>query len=138
MALCDDHGVVVNLHNHTYEVENNMHDLLGTVVRVPAVKLGPDLNWLVRGGVDPVDFIEAFGDRIVFLHIRDQHANGRWSEAVGEGDMDYAAIGQALNAAQFSGDAVIELAHERDFKPTRPLRDSLKKSRTYVRQTLGY
>jgi sugar phosphate isomerase/epimerase len=138
MALCDDHGVVLNLHNHTYEVENNMHDLLGTVVRVPEVKLGPDLNWLLRGGVDPVDFIEAFGDRIVFLHIRDQHADGRWSEAVGEGDMDYVAIGQALRAAQFSGDAVIELAHERDFKPTRPLRDSLRMSRAYVRQTLGY
>jgi sugar phosphate isomerase/epimerase len=138
MALCNNHGVVLNLHNHTYEVENNMHDLLGTVVRVPEVKLGPDLNWLVRGGVDPVDFIEAFGDRIVFLHIRDQHADGRWSEAVGEGDMDYIAIGQALRAAQFSGDAVIELAHERDFRPTRPLRDNLKMSRAYVRQTLGY
>lgn len=138
MALCDDNGVVLNLHNHTYEVENDMHDLKGTLARIPEVKLGPDLNWLVRGGVDPVTFIGTFGRQIVFLHIRDQNADGTWSEAVGEGAMDYVAIGKALRAVNFSGDAVIELAHERDFKPTRPLRESLKMSRAYVRQTLGY
>jgi sugar phosphate isomerase/epimerase len=136
--LCRDNGVVLNLHNHTYEVENDMHDLRGTLARIPEVKLGPDLNWLVRGGVNPVNFIKTFGDRIVFLHIRDQNADGTWSEAVGEGDMDYVAIGRALSAINFSGDAVIELAHENNFKPTRPLRDSFRMSRIYVRKTLGY
>ncbi|MBN2133170.1 MAG: sugar phosphate isomerase/epimerase [Sedimentisphaerales bacterium] len=138
MALCQDNDVELNLHNHTYEVENSMHDLRGTLARIPEARLGPDLNWLVRGGVDPVDFIETFGDRIVFLHIRDQNADGTWSEAVGEGDMDYVAIGRALHEAGFSGDAVIELAHERNFKPTRPLRESLRMSRACVKQTLGY
>lgn len=138
MALGRDNGVVLNLHNHTYEVENGMHDLKGTLARIPEVKLGPDLNWLVRGGVDPVTFIRTFGGQIVFLHIRDQNADGTWSEAVGEGTMDYVAIGKALHAAHFSGDAVIELAHEQNFKLTRPLRDSLKMSRAYVKQTLGY
>ncbi len=138
MNLCHDNGVELNLHNHTYEVEDDMHDLTGTLARIPEVKLGPDLNWLLRGGVDPVDFIEAFGDRIVFLHIRDQNADGTWSEAVGEGDMDYVAIGQALRVSRFSGDAVIELAHERNFKPTRPLRDSLRMSRDSVKKTMGF
>ena len=138
MNLCRDNDVEMNLHNHTYEVENNMHDLRGTLARIPEVKLGPDLNWLLRGGVDPVEFIETYGDRIVFLHIRDQNADGTWSEAAGEGDMDYITIGRALRAAEFSGDAVIELAHEQNFKPTRPLRDSLKMSRAYVRSTLGF
>ena len=138
MNLCGDNGVELNLHNHTYEVEDDMHDLAGTLARIPEAKLGPDLNWLARGGVDPVDFIEAYGDRIVFLHIRAQNADGTWSEAVGEGDMDYVAIGRALRAADFSGNAVIELAHERNFKLTRPLRDSLRMSRAYVRKTLGF
>jgi sugar phosphate isomerase/epimerase len=138
MTLCNDSGVVLNLHNHTYEVENDMHDLKGMLERIPDVKLGPDLNWLVRGGVDPVKFIETYGDRIVFLHLRDQNADGTWCEAMGEGDMDYVAIGQALCAGGFCGDAVIELAHERNFTPTRPLRDSLRMSRTYVRKTLGF
>jgi len=138
MALCSDNGVVLNLHNHTYEVEHGMYDLNGTLARIPDVKLGPDLNWLERANVDPATFVEAFGPQIVFLHIRDQNADGTWSEAVGEGAMDYVRIGKALHGAGFSGDAVIELAHEQSFKLTRPLRDSLKMSRAYIRQTLGY
>ena len=138
IALCNHHGIVLNLHNHTYEVENHEHDLRGTLARIPNAKLGPDLNWLVRAGVDPVDFIRRYGPRIVFLHLRDQNADGTWSEALGEGDTDYVAIGKALHAIHFSGDAVIELAHEQGFKLTRPLRESLKMSRDFVRKTLGY
>lgn len=138
IALGEAAGVVLNLHNHTYEVENGMHDLKGTLARIPDVKLGPDLNWLIRGGVDPVRFIRHFGDRIVFLHLRDQKADGTWSEAMGEGDTDHAAIGRALDKIGFSGDAVIELAHARDLELTRPLRESLKMSRRFVQETLGY
>ncbi|MBI5395071.1 MAG: sugar phosphate isomerase/epimerase [Verrucomicrobia bacterium] len=138
IAICEKNGVVLNLHNHTYEVENDLHDLKGTLARIPDVKLGPDLNWLVRGGVDPVAFIRQYGKQIVFLHLRDQKKDGRWSEALGEGDMDYAAIAAALREINFAGHAIIELAHERDFKPTRPLRESLKMSREFVRKVLGY
>ena len=138
ITLCSTNGVVLNLHNHTYEVENNLHDLKGTLARIPDVKLGPDLNWLVRGGVDPVWFVETYGKQIVFLHLRDQCADGTWSEAMGEGDMDYAAIARALQKVPFQGDAVIELAHPSGFKLTRPLRESLKMSREFVRRTLGY
>jgi sugar phosphate isomerase/epimerase len=137
-ALCKRHGVVPNLHNHTYEVENDLHDLKGTLARLPGTKLGPDLNWLLRGGVDPVAFLRQYGPQIVFLHLRDQYKDGRWSEALGEGDMDYPAIAAALREIRFQGDAVIELAHERDFKPTRPLRESLKISRQFVQETLGF
>jgi sugar phosphate isomerase/epimerase len=138
IGICEKHGVVLNLHNHTYEVENDLHDLRGTLTRIPGVKLGPDLNWLVRGGVDPAAFLREFRDRIVFLHLRDQKADGKWSEAMGEGAMDYVAIGKALREIRFSGVAVLELAHEWKFTPTRPLRESLKISREHVRKTLGY
>jgi sugar phosphate isomerase/epimerase len=138
IALCASHGVVLNLHNHTYEVENDLHDLRGTLSRIPDVKLGPDLNWLVRGGVDPVAFIRTYRRQIVFMHLRDQAKDGRWVEAMGEGSTDFAAIGRALHEIDFHGDAVIELAFEKDFKPTRPIRESLRLSRAYVRRTMGY
>ena len=131
-------GIVANLHNHTYEVVDDLHDLRGTVARIPDFALGPDLNWLVRGGVGPAQFIRQYGQQIVFLHLRDQTRDGRWSEALGEGHMDYAAIAQALREIDFSGHAVIELAHEAGFQRTRPLRESWKISRTCVRQVLGY
>ncbi len=63
IALCARHGVVLNLHNHTYEVADNLHDLKGTLSRIPDVKLGPDLGWLARAGVDPVSFIRQYGKR---------------------------------------------------------------------------
>jgi len=138
IKLCADHGIVLNLHNHTYEVENRLHDLNGTLARIPDVKLGPDLNWLIRGRIDPVQFIHNNGDKIVFLHLRDQKADGKWSEAMGEGCTDFVAIGKALHDIHFAGHAVIELAHESSFHPTRPLRESLKISREFVRKALGY
>ena len=138
IAIGKAHGVVLNLHNHTYEVVDELHDLGGTLARIPEVKLGPDLNWLLRGGVDPAEFIRRHGRQIVFLHLRDQHANGRWSEALGEGNMDHTAIAKALDEVGFAGHAVIELAHERDFEPTRPLRESLKRSRQFVHKVFGY
>ncbi|MHC1766776.1 MAG: sugar phosphate isomerase/epimerase family protein [Verrucomicrobiia bacterium] len=137
-TLCEKNGVVLNLHNHTYEVENDLHDLKGTLARIPDAKLGPDLNWLARGGVDPAQFLRQYGRQIVFLHLRDQNQDGRWSEALCEGAMDYAEIATALREINFQGDAIIELAHESDFKPTRPLRESLKMSRQFVRRVFGY
>ena len=138
MALCSTHNVVLNLHNHKYEVRDDQHDLRGTLQRIPAIKLGPDLDWLVQADVDPVEFLQQHGDRIVFLHLRDQLRDKTWVESLGEGDMDYDAVSQALQKIRFSGDAVIELAHPQGLQLTRPLRDSLKLSRQFVRDKLGY
>jgi sugar phosphate isomerase/epimerase len=138
MDICAKHKVVLNLHNHIYEVRDEEYDLKATLARVPGVKLGPDLDWLKGAGIDPVDFIHRYGNRIVYAHLRDRTADGVWSEAMGEGVMDYAAIGRALRDVKFEGDVAIELAHPRGFRPTRPLRESLKMSREYVRKTMGW
>jgi sugar phosphate isomerase/epimerase len=137
IALAQANGVVLNLHNHTYEIADDMYDLKGTLARIPDVKLGPDIGWLARGGVDPVAFIRQYGRQIVFCHFRDQTADNKWSEAMGEGSMDYPGIMKALLDAGFHGDIVIELAFERDFKPTRPIRETLKMSCQFVRKLVG-
>lgn len=138
MTICADHGVVPNLHNHIYEVRDDEYDLKGTLARIPDIKLGPDLNWLVRAKVDPVDFIRRHRERMIFAHLRDQKRDGAWCEAMGEGDTDYAAIGQMLHKINFAGDLVIELAHERDFVPTRSYGESVRMSRQYVRRVMNY
>lgn len=138
ITVCKANRVVLNLHNHTYEVADGEFDLNGTLQRVPEAKLGPDLAWLYRAKVDPIDFIRRRGRQMVFAHLRDDKADGAWPEAMGEGIMDYAAIARALRKAGFAGDVAIELAHPRGYKPTRPLRESLKISRDYVRRTMGW
>lgn len=137
-VICRNNGVAPNLHNHTYEVADGEYDLNGTLERLPDFQLGPDLNWLLRARVDPVDFIRRRGRQMVYAHLRDEKADGTWPEAMGEGAMDYAAIARALREAGFAGDVGIELAHQRGFQPTRPLRESFQISRAYVRRTMGW
>jgi sugar phosphate isomerase/epimerase len=138
LAVCNDNGIEANLHNHTYEVNNNLHDLKGTLARIPDIKLGPDLNWLIRAGIDPVDFINTYGKQITYLHIRDQYADGKWTEYVGQGVTDFPAIAKALQEQNFRGDVAIELAFPGDLTPINPLKDDWKISREYVRKTFGW
>lgn len=138
LALCADNGVQANLHNHTYEVRDNLHDLKGTLARIPDIKLGPDLNWLVRAGVDPVWFIQAYGHQMVYMHIRDQYQDGKWTEFVGQGVTDFPAIAAALRQVNFRGRAAIELAYERDFVPRYTLAQDWTLSRDYVTTIFGW
>jgi sugar phosphate isomerase/epimerase len=137
IALGLKKGIVLNLHNHTVEVVDNMYDLRGTLKRIPDVKLGPDLNWLLRAGVDPISFLNEFRKQIVFMHLRDQLKNGKWPESMGEGDVDFRQISGVMKEINFEGDAIIELAHENGFVRTRPLKESLKMSRDFMKKTMG-
>ncbi|MFP5041229.1 sugar phosphate isomerase/epimerase family protein [Parasediminibacterium sp. JCM 36343] len=138
LAICKDNGIQPNLHNHTYEVENGMHDLKGTLARIPDAALGPDLNWLIRAGINPIDFINTYGKQIVYLHIRDQYANGTWTEYLGQGVTDFPAIAAALKKQGFKGNAAIELAFPAGFTPVNPLKEDWKMSREYVNKTFGW
>jgi sugar phosphate isomerase/epimerase len=137
ISLGEKRGIVLNLHNHVGEVADNMYDLRGTLKRIPDVRLGPDLNWLLRAGINPIDFLHEFGSQVIFLHLRDQLSNGKWSESLGEGNVNFTEIAGVLKEIKFKGDAVIELAHENGFVTTRPLRESLKMSRDYLRKTMN-
>ncbi len=138
IALGKKNGIVLNLHNHTQEVENNLFELKGTLKRIPDIRLGPDLDWLRRAKIDPNDFLKEYKDNIVFLHLRDQLASGKWSESIGEGVVDFKKIATTLETIGFKGDIIIELAHEDGFEPTRPIKESLKMSRESIRKTMGY
>ncbi len=137
IALGKSKGIVLNLHNHIPEVANEMHDLGGTIKRIPDIKLGPDLNWLQRAGVNPIAFLKEYSQQICFMHLRDQHLDGKWAESLGEGDTDFKEIGQTIRDINFSGDVIVELAFENDFVPTRSIKESLKMSRVYLRKTTG-
>ncbi len=134
--VCATNKIQPNLHNHTFEVNNSMHDLKGTLARIPDANLGPDLNWLIRGGVDPVWFIKTYGHQMVYMHIRDQYADGKWTEYLGQGVTDFPAIAQALKDVNFKGRAAIELAF--DNPPVNPVKDDWKTSREYVGKVFGW
>lgn len=130
--ICQQNGIVPNLHNHTYEVENNLHDLGGTLKRLPDFPLGPDIGWLAKAGIDPVDFVRKHGKQMVYMHLRDLDKNGEWTEVPGQGTVDFQSVATALHQSGFAGSIAIELAFPRDFKPTRPLKESWKVSHDFI------
>jgi sugar phosphate isomerase/epimerase len=129
-------GVTLNYHTHGEPIE----DIQLVIDKVPAnlVALGPDLDWLRVGGVDPVMFIRENAERLVMLHIRDYHLGGDRTEALGEGDADYRKLGAVLGEVRFTGEFVVELAIPAGKEPTRSLPELLKISRNHLRKTIGW
>jgi hypothetical protein len=94
-----------------------------------------DLDWVFRGGQNPVAILREAGMRTASLHIRSSR-NRVWSEAIGAGDIDYAAVAVELKRLRVQPFLVAELAYEAGTKPTRSLEENLRLSREYVEQTL--
>lgn len=137
MNVCHDYGISPNIHNHTFEMENNQHDFLGTVRRVPEISLGPDINWLMRAGIDPIEFIREHGQKISFLHLRDQYVDGKWTYYLGQGVTDFKGIAKVLKEVGFEGDVAIELAYE-EKRAEHAIRNDFRKSREFVQEVFGW
>lgn len=99
-----DAGLRFGWHNHHWEFmplsdgETAM-DLL--LEHAPSIEWEMDVAWLVRGGADPLIWIEKYKDRITTAHVKDIAPAGEcadedgWAD-VGHGTMDWLAIMAAL------------------------------------------
>ena len=70
-----DSGVLFGYHNHAFEFEKQ-GDEMGLEVMISEtepdlVKFQLDLYWAVKGGTDPVEFIEKYPGRFCSFHIKD-------------------------------------------------------------------
>ena len=133
--MCRSHGVELNYHTHGEPIA----DVQFVVDNVPAelLPLGPDLDWLRFGGIDPESFLRANANRLVMLHIRDYQLGGSRTFALGEGDADYPHLKAVLDEIGFDGDFVVELATPPGVPRDRDLREILQTSRDHVRETMG-
>ncbi|MEP3278439.1 MAG: sugar phosphate isomerase/epimerase [Stappiaceae bacterium] len=98
-------GVRVGWHNHDFEFvplptgERPM-DLI--LEGAPSLQWEADVAWIVRGGVDPMAYLQKYGDRITALHIKDIAPAGNcadedgWAD-VGHGTMDWSALLKAAS-----------------------------------------
>tara|TARA_R110001592_G_scaffold309954_2_gene584494 strand:+ start:735 stop:1490 length:756 start_codon:yes stop_codon:yes gene_type:complete len=91
-------------HNHDFEFQpvSTGEIPLDLILEVaPSLIWEADIAWIVRGGSDPLDWIEKHGDRIAAVHVKDIAAEGQntdedgWAD-VGEGIMDWPGIMKAL------------------------------------------
>lgn len=133
--MCQSRGVMLNYHTHGEPIA----DVQFVVDHLPAdlLPLGPDLDWLRFGGIDPESFLRANASRLVMLHIRDYELGGHRTNALGEGDANYAHLKTVLDEIGFDGDFVVELAVTPGVPRDRDLREILQTSRDHVRETMG-
>lgn len=107
-----DIGVQIAVHNHAAELSAEAR-VLTTLMDVAArsgLKLGADLGWVAHADVDPMTFIDEFGQHLAYLHIRDViFGTGQTGFIeVGHGEMDWPGIVAALDRVGYSGWLVAE------------------------------
>jgi sugar phosphate isomerase/epimerase len=97
-------GLTFGWHNHAFEfVETETGEMPLDLIMAgdPKLALELDVAWVVRGGQDPLVWIDKYADRIAAAHIKDIAPEGEcadedgWAD-VGHGVMDWTAIMAAL------------------------------------------
>ncbi|MDW6025688.1 sugar phosphate isomerase/epimerase [Mesorhizobium sp. BAC0120] len=91
-------------HNHAFEFEK-LAD--GSVPQTHILETAPDIGWemdvawVIRGGADPLQWIDRYGKRIAAVHVKDIAPTGEnadedgWAD-VGHGTVDWKGLMKAL------------------------------------------
>ena len=99
-------GLTFGYHNHDFEFFRTPEgdipmDLIYAASSDIHIEL--DLAWVHVAGLNPVDYINAYGDRMIAAHIKDRAPAGDcadedgWAD-LGHGEIDFAPIVDALRA----------------------------------------
>jgi inosose dehydratase len=135
-------GLTLAYHNHDSELRQAArefhHMLAGTDPR--HVSLCLDAHWVYRGAgnsaVALFDVVKLYGGRVAELHLRQSH-NGVWSETLGPGDIDYAALARALAGHGVKPHLVLEVAVEKGTPKTLSPVEAHQRSAEYARQVFA-
>ncbi|MDZ7640095.1 MAG: sugar phosphate isomerase/epimerase [Bryobacterales bacterium] len=131
--LLREEGLVLTLHQHDAEMANDARNWRYWLRETdPAiVRFCFDTHWALRGGQDPLTLLKECRTRLASVHLR--NARGRvWWEDLDDGDLDYRPIAQYLKQTTYSGILMVELAWEERTRISRPVEESLRRSRGYV------
>ena len=101
---CRKAGLRFAWHNHDFEFATMAGGAIPQRVildAAPDIGWEMDVAWIVRGGADPIAWIDEYASRIVAAHVKDIASAGvaededGWAD-VGHGTMDWAGILKAL------------------------------------------
>ena len=135
-------GLTLAYHFHDAELRNAArefhHMLVGTDPKL--VTLCLDAHWVYRGAgnsaVAVSDIATLYGPRVSELHVR-QSVKNVWTEALCDGDIDYAALTKQLLSANVKPHVVIEQAVEGATPKTMDAVEAHKKSAEYARRVFA-
>ncbi|MGH2369363.1 MAG: sugar phosphate isomerase/epimerase family protein [Chloroflexota bacterium] len=134
-----DLGLATWYHNHGHEFAHGEEELQGILeIDQDVLSLCFDIGNAARVLPGPALF-EALGrhwDRIGCLHYKDIKG-GRNTEALGDGEIDFAAISSLARERRFRGWAVAEIEPGRNTAPTRTVLEDARLSQAVICRTLG-
>lgn len=138
-AALRERGLQLAYHNHDMELRNAArefhHMMLGT--KPENMGLCLDAHWIYRGSgnsqVALFDVVKLYGSRVCELHLR-QSKDGIWTEAFGEGDIDYPRLVRELKALGVRPLLVLEQAVEQGSANTMNAVEAHRRGAQYVRQ----
>ena len=135
-----DLGIALGYHNHMGNLGQAPDDVEQVLTAADArfVKLELDTAHYQQAGGDPAEAVRRYGDRLLFLHLKDLESplpggaadSYRFVE-LGRGKVDFPAVLAALRQVGFKGWAVVELDQSSTPK------DSAALSRKYLTERLG-
>ncbi len=135
-------GVTLAYHNHDVELQYAArefhHMMVGT--DPAALSLCLDAHWVYRGAghsqVALFDVLKLYGSRVAELHLR-QSTGNVWSEAFGDGDIDYRALAGKLLEANVRPLLVLEQGPEGETPQTLEVAAVHRRSAQYVREVFA-
>ncbi len=121
--LCEEFQIKIAIHNHGPGARyDKVADTLKAVEgRHPFIGACVDTGHYLRSSEAPHEALEALGDRVHSVHLKDWVVGGD-EKIVGEGDMDLAKVAAALKAIDFDG----PIAFEYELSPDAPVEDMLQ------------
>jgi sugar phosphate isomerase/epimerase len=111
-----DAGYGFAWHNHDFEfvlLPDGSAPMRRLLESAPTLGWEIDIAWVIKGGTDPAPWIEAYGSRIVAVHVKDIAPAGKnvdedgWSD-VGHGEVDWKGLHRLLKAKTKAKHFIIE------------------------------
>ena len=137
-----DMGLVLAYHNHDIELRlaaREFHHML-TGTDPEKVTFCLDAHWVYRGSGDSAvalfDVVKLYGRRVTEVHLR-QSVGGVWTEAFGEGDIDYPRLARCLASLSIKPHLVIEQAVEKDTAKTTGPVEAHRQGADYARRVFA-
>jgi inosose dehydratase len=140
-----DLGISLGYHNHMGSLGESPEavDQIMAASDPRYARLELDIAHYFQGGGDPVKAVEKFGDRLLFLHIKDverlpagaDNENSYRFVELGRGQVNIPAVFEALRKVNFRGWAIVELDRVPD--KTRTPKEAALINKKYLEQKLG-
>lgn len=106
--IAERHGLSAHFHPHLTTIVEGPEQLEKVMAR-SRINFCPDTAHLAAGGGDPAALIRRYAERITYVHLKDWCADPFDFLPLGQGELDFAGIMDALRESDYDGWITVEL-----------------------------